>query len=330
MDAMPELLETIQDGIATLTFNRPERMNALSTPIMEGLLHGLPRLAGDPAVKVVVLTGAGRAFCAGQDLADPAVAPDLTPGAKPTDVGNVIDRFYKPLALRLPVIVFGTLGVGAIYLLARVLYGWRVAIVAAGLATAFTWHLSFSRIALPAIASLTCDTLAAALLVVGLRRGNRFVLGAAGVAAAAGQYFYFSSELMLVVLALIGLHQLVAGRVELRRRNLAGLLLFMVGFLIAVGPIAQVAASDFGRFNARASTVTIFNEVNQAGNWSPLINNIQAHLLMFNVRGDPNGRHNWSGRPMLDPVTGGLGIAGLAFALLRCWRFEYALPLIWL
>ena len=68
MDALPELLETIEDGIATLTFNRPERMNALSTPIMEGLLQGLPRLAGDPEVKVVVLTGAGRAFCAGGDV----------------------------------------------------------------------------------------------------------------------------------------------------------------------------------------------------------------------------------------------------------------------
>src|SRR5216684_1838024 len=65
---MPDLIETIEDGVATLTFNRPERMNALSTPIMEGLLHGLPRLADNPAVRVVVLTGAGRAFCAGGDV----------------------------------------------------------------------------------------------------------------------------------------------------------------------------------------------------------------------------------------------------------------------
>lgn len=65
---MPDLIETIADGVATLTFNRPERMNALSTPIMEGLLYGLPRLAGDPAVRVIVLTGAGRAFCAGGDV----------------------------------------------------------------------------------------------------------------------------------------------------------------------------------------------------------------------------------------------------------------------
>jgi 2-(1,2-epoxy-1,2-dihydrophenyl)acetyl-CoA isomerase len=68
MNAPLELLETIEDGIATLTFNRPERMNALSTPIMDGLVHGLPRLAGDPAVRVIVLTGAGRAFCAGGDV----------------------------------------------------------------------------------------------------------------------------------------------------------------------------------------------------------------------------------------------------------------------
>jgi 2-(1,2-epoxy-1,2-dihydrophenyl)acetyl-CoA isomerase len=69
---------------------------------MEGEVRAAMRAAADDdAVRVIVLTGAGRGFCAGQDLADPSVAPDLSPGAKPTDVGNVIDRFYKPLALRL-------------------------------------------------------------------------------------------------------------------------------------------------------------------------------------------------------------------------------------
>ena len=65
---MSDLIENIENGIATLTFNRPERLNALSTPIMQGLLDGLPQLADDPAVKVVILTGAGRAFCAGGDV----------------------------------------------------------------------------------------------------------------------------------------------------------------------------------------------------------------------------------------------------------------------
>src|ERR1700730_10148108 len=63
-----ELLESLSEGVVTLTLNRPDRLNALSTPIMEGLLEALPRLAQDPAVGVVVLTGAGRAFCSGGDV----------------------------------------------------------------------------------------------------------------------------------------------------------------------------------------------------------------------------------------------------------------------
>jgi 2-(1,2-epoxy-1,2-dihydrophenyl)acetyl-CoA isomerase len=62
------LIETASDGVATLTLNRPDRLNALSTPILEGLLEALPRLARDPAVGAIVLTGAGRAFCAGGDV----------------------------------------------------------------------------------------------------------------------------------------------------------------------------------------------------------------------------------------------------------------------
>jgi len=62
------LHEAISEGIATLTLNRPDRLNALSTPMMDGLLEALPRLARDTAVGVIVLTGAGRAFCAGGDV----------------------------------------------------------------------------------------------------------------------------------------------------------------------------------------------------------------------------------------------------------------------
>ena len=63
-----ELLETVTDRVATLTLNRPDRLNALSTPILDGLLEALPRLAADTQVAVVVLTGAGRGFCAGGDV----------------------------------------------------------------------------------------------------------------------------------------------------------------------------------------------------------------------------------------------------------------------
>ena len=62
------LLEAINRGIATLTMNRPEARNARSPSMMAGLEEAIPRLAGDPEVRVVVLTGAGGAFCAGGDV----------------------------------------------------------------------------------------------------------------------------------------------------------------------------------------------------------------------------------------------------------------------
>lgn len=63
-----DLLETIDGGIATLTMNRPEARNALTRPMLAAMLEALQRLALDPAVRLVVLTGAGSAFCSGGDV----------------------------------------------------------------------------------------------------------------------------------------------------------------------------------------------------------------------------------------------------------------------
>jgi 2-(1,2-epoxy-1,2-dihydrophenyl)acetyl-CoA isomerase len=63
-----DLLEVIKDGVAVLTMNRPDRLNAMSGPMLAAMQEALERLAGDADVGVVVLTGAGRAFCAGGDV----------------------------------------------------------------------------------------------------------------------------------------------------------------------------------------------------------------------------------------------------------------------
>ena len=63
-----DLIETFQGGIATLTMNRPEARNALSRDMMLALAEAMPRLANDPAVRLVVLTGTGAAFCSGGDV----------------------------------------------------------------------------------------------------------------------------------------------------------------------------------------------------------------------------------------------------------------------
>jgi 2-(1,2-epoxy-1,2-dihydrophenyl)acetyl-CoA isomerase len=65
---MPDLIETIEDGVATLTLNRPEALNALSEGIRVGLTESIQRLGADPSVGCIVLTGNGRGFCAGGDV----------------------------------------------------------------------------------------------------------------------------------------------------------------------------------------------------------------------------------------------------------------------
>lgn len=63
-----QLIETFEDGVATLTMNRPEARNALTGELLAALSAAAPRLALDPKVRAVVLTGAGGAFCAGGDV----------------------------------------------------------------------------------------------------------------------------------------------------------------------------------------------------------------------------------------------------------------------
>jgi 2-(1,2-epoxy-1,2-dihydrophenyl)acetyl-CoA isomerase len=72
-----DLLEQVTDGVAVLTLNRPDRLNAMSRPMLDALLEALPRLAEDAAVGVVVLTGAGRGFCAGGDVKAMAEGTEL-------------------------------------------------------------------------------------------------------------------------------------------------------------------------------------------------------------------------------------------------------------
>jgi enoyl-CoA hydratase/carnithine racemase len=65
-----EVLYEVSDAIATLTLNRPERLNTISGPMLARLTQLLIKANEDPAVRVIVLTGTGRAFCAGLDLVD--------------------------------------------------------------------------------------------------------------------------------------------------------------------------------------------------------------------------------------------------------------------
>ena len=87
---MADLRTEVADGVATLTLDRPDALNALTVPLKEALLAAFREIAADEAVRAVVLTGAGRAFCAGQDLRE-RLEPDALP------LADEIRRRYNPL-----------------------------------------------------------------------------------------------------------------------------------------------------------------------------------------------------------------------------------------
>ena len=90
-DAM--ILVATDGATRTLTLNRPAALNSFTAAMHREWLAALDAAATDVAVRAVVITGAGRGFCAGQDLSDPEMTGEV-------DVGAVIERYYRPLATR--------------------------------------------------------------------------------------------------------------------------------------------------------------------------------------------------------------------------------------
>jgi 2-(1,2-epoxy-1,2-dihydrophenyl)acetyl-CoA isomerase len=86
-----------ENGVATITFARPQAYNALTADLLESLLGTLKALERDASVRAVVLTGEGKGFCAGQALDDPKTLP---PGGT-IDLGATVEKRYGPLLLKL-------------------------------------------------------------------------------------------------------------------------------------------------------------------------------------------------------------------------------------
>jgi 2-(1,2-epoxy-1,2-dihydrophenyl)acetyl-CoA isomerase len=95
VDEIPVLSER-RDGYRLVTLNRPERLNAFNEAMHERLMAVLLEAEADDTCRALLLTGAGRGFCAGQDLSDRVVQPGLTP-----ELNNTIERFYNPLVRKL-------------------------------------------------------------------------------------------------------------------------------------------------------------------------------------------------------------------------------------
>lgn len=161
------VLVTEQDAVATITLNRPERNNSLTTQLKDELVDAVGRIAQDSSVRAVVLTGAGKSFCVGQDLAEHAE----TLRADASNAFDTVERHYNPITIGLaempkPVIaaINGTcVGAGLGFALACDL---RVAAAGARFGTAFT------------MIGVSCDSGLSASLAraIGAARASELVL----------------------------------------------------------------------------------------------------------------------------------------------------------
>ena len=88
----PPVLYESAEGIATITLNRPDVLNALNDPLMRALRDAIDRVAADDGVRAVLLTGAGRGFSSGADLASVPPSPEL-------DLGRLLRERYHPVIL---------------------------------------------------------------------------------------------------------------------------------------------------------------------------------------------------------------------------------------
>jgi 2-(1,2-epoxy-1,2-dihydrophenyl)acetyl-CoA isomerase len=94
---MSSILVSLDGGVLSITLNRPDKLNAFNPEMHQLLKAALERARDEAAVRAVLLTGAGRGFCAGQDLSERNVAP----GAAPIDLSVTIGSYYNPLVRRM-------------------------------------------------------------------------------------------------------------------------------------------------------------------------------------------------------------------------------------
>ncbi len=225
--------------------------------------------------------------------------------------------------------VFGIGTVIAAYLFGREFFDGRLALVLAFLMAISRWGVNFSRIGMYCITTPFFELLALYFLLRGLRSGRSLDFALGGVAMGFGACFYAAFYLFAPVVGLFLVHKAVVERGFVQRYKL-GVLVFAFAAFLAFAPVGQFAWRDPQAFSDRARVTSIFKDRTPSQAIEAVRTSTQKHLLMFNYRGDPNGRHNLPGKPMLDFATSALFVLGFGYSLYRGLQPKYLLLGLWL
>lgn len=237
-------------------------------------------------------------------------------------------------AVRLAPTVFGVAAVAFTFLLFRRWFNTPVAFFAAGMFAVMRYSLTLSRFGVNGHTNVAFIVISLYFLDRAVRGKRLWDFAAAGLMIGLGLNFYYAFRLYAVTLLgfvlvvvciwlVMRLLKRAAGEVSIGRLARAWAvpsLALMFGALVAIAPIAQFAARSPEQFFERTSTVSIFEKRDEPDLGKALLSNLAKHVLMWNVRGDGNGRHNIPAEPMLDPIMGALAVLGFGYAVAHARR----------
>ena len=253
---------------------------------------------------------------------EPNYRPIYTDGVNATGhylwlIAGMFQAFGVSIApLRAISAIMGVLTVLAAYWAGRELHSPTLGVLWAVLYAVARWSITFSRLGMYNAATPLFELLALALLARGLRRGSVADFVLAGVAIGLGLCFYSAYQLFIGVLGIALLA--VAWQQRAQWRTIwAGALITGMAALIVIAPLLKFIWVKPDRYFSRVQTTALFSDKAPEERLPALLENARKHVAMFHLRGDPNGRHNLPGAPMLDWVTGGLMAVGMLMALRR-------------
>lgn len=233
-------------------------------------------------------------------------------------------------AARVTSALFGMGGIVVVYLLGRLGGGPALGLIAAALIAVAPWSITFSRVAMPDIPVPAVTGLGYLFLLRALRDGKPFDFGAGGIALGAS-FLVYPGAYVPALLAVVLLWW--RGRTDpvFRLATRQARLLLPLALVAAAAPTLIVIVRDTDFALARVRSLSLLHQYPDLHQRvSALLSNLRAYLLMFTVAGDQNGRHNLSGAPMLDPISGACFLLGLGICLRRCSSWYARTMVLWL
>lgn len=231
-------------------------------------------------------------------------------------------------SVRLVSAIIGVLTVVVAYFTGSELFNRKIGLMFAFLLAVSRWDINWSRIGMHGVAVPFFELLTIGLLIRALRTKKLYFFTLTGLSLGLGFLFYFPLRFFpFIILIFLGFLW-IKNRFYIKS-NFPGLIILLISALLITLPLIQFSIFHPNEFFSRIQNTSIFSDKTIAQALPSIIETTREHLLMFNFHGDNNGRHNFSGKPMLDLLSGALFILGIAMSIRYINKPKYFLILSW-